>query len=252
MAKKFLAFGDMHVPYHNEIAVEIVKKIISIEKPDITVMMGDMLDCGQFSAHPPTWGIPDSEYENDLQYVNDFIDYSQKYTNERTVYIEGNHEFRVDRWAAKTSEGRGAYNLLAPRIQISRNRKKFTFVKYGGAEGKYPHYKLNSRIVCVHGWSYALNATKNHLRLSQGKSIIHGHTHALESVIMPDLWGSRNIQGSSTGCLCELIPRYGIGNPTRWVNGFIIGYLGKYSDTMYSVDIKNNFCVLPGGREVRV
>ena len=41
--------------------------------------------------------------------------------------------------------------------------------------GRYPHHKVNARVIAVHGWSYARHATKNHLQISQGKSVIHGH-----------------------------------------------------------------------------
>lgn len=32
----------------------------------------------------------------------------------RLVMVEGNHEYRLDRWAAVAAEGRGAYSMLAP------------------------------------------------------------------------------------------------------------------------------------------
>ena len=175
-SKTMLAFADVHYPAVNELALDIFCRTAQHIKPDLIVCLGDLLDCGQFSSHPPTYGVPESDYAEDLKRANKLLDQLQKYCN-RLVMVEGNHEYRLDRWAAATTEGRGAYSLLAPRIQLSKNRKRFTYVRYGSAEGKYPHYKVNSRIVAIHGWSYAKNATKNHLSLSQGKSVIHAHTH---------------------------------------------------------------------------
>ncbi len=252
MAKKLIAFGDVHYPKENPVAVEILKKTIARLKPDISVSLGDLLDCGQFSQHPPTYGVPESDYETDLAQANALIDFVQKHTTERTVLIEGNHEYRLDRWAAQHAEGRGAYNLLAPRIQLMRGRKKCTYVTYGSADGRYPHWKVNQRIVAVHGWSYAQNATKEHLKKSQGKSIIHGHTHRADASIFPNVWGAGTVQARSAGCLCMPIPLYGTGSPVEWINAFIIGYLGRRSDTLFTVDIKGDFAILPDGTEMRV
>jgi len=216
------------------------------------VLLGDILDCGQFSAHEPTFGEPASEYEDDLDFVRAQCDSMQKYCG-RLVYIEGNHEHRIDRWAAKTSEGRGAYSMLAPRIQISRGRKQFTYVKYGSVDGRNPHYKLNSRIVAVHGWSYARHATKAHLDKSQGMSVLHGHTHRADMAMIQNVWRSTDvIQARSAGCLCKPIPTYRTGSPVEWINAFIIGYLGRRTDDLYTCPIRNGTCVLPSGKELSV
>jgi len=251
MAKTFMAFADPHYPHENPVAIEVFKKAVEKVKPDIVVSLGDFLDCGQFSAHAPTWGVKETDYEDDLRKANELVDFIQRNTKERTILVEGNHEHRIDRWAAANSEGRGTYNMLAPRIQLMRNRKKCTYIPYGSVDGKYPHYKLNNRIVAVHGWSYAKHATKQHLTMSQGKSVIHGHTHRADSSILPNVWGAGTIQARSAGCLCRPIPTYGTGNPVEWVNGFMIGYLGRRSDTMFTIDIKGDFCILPDGTEIK-
>lgn len=142
MAKRLLAFGDAHIPQQHPVAVEILKKAICRFKPDIAISLGDLLDCGQFSQHPPTYGVTPSDYEADLRQANELIDFVQKHTRERTVLIEGNHEFRLNRWAAQNAEGRGAYNMLAPRIQLMRGRKRCTYIPYGSIDGRYPHWKV--------------------------------------------------------------------------------------------------------------
>ena len=166
-SKTILAFGDVHIPYQQDSAVEIVCRVAEAVQPDLVVCLGDLLDCGQFSVHPPTFGLEESDYQEDLAEANMILDRLQA-TCKRLVLVEGNHEHRIDRWAANTSEGRGAYNMLAPRINLMRNRKRCTYIPYGSKDGTYPHYKVNSRIIAVHGWSYARHATKAHLAMSQG------------------------------------------------------------------------------------
>jgi len=249
-ARTLLAFGDAHIPHHCPKAVEVFCRVAERLRPDLIVCLGDLLDCGQFSTHPPTHGVPETDYRADLALANKLLDRIQGCC-QRLVMVEGNHEYRLDRWAALTQEGRGAYSMLAPRIQLSRGRSKFAYVPYGAASARYPHYAINNRIIAVHGWSYARNATKNHLQISQGRSVIHGHTHRADACIIQNIWSpGRIIQARSAGCLCRPIPLYGAGRPVEWVNAFILGYLGRRSDTLYTVPVMGDRCILPDGSEV--
>jgi hypothetical protein len=36
----------------------------------------------------------------------------------------------------------------------------------------------------------------------------------------------------------------------EWVNAFILGYLGRRSDTLYTIPIMDDRCILPDGTEV--
>ena len=177
-SRTMLAFGDVHIPRQNGRAVEVFCRAAQRVQPDLIICLGDLLDCGQFSSHPPTHGVPETDYEEDLRQANALLDRLQDACS-RLVMVEANHEYRLDRWAAGTAEGRGAYSMLAPRSRLAKGRSRFTYVPYGSAGGTYPHYRVNSRIIAVHGWSYARHATKNHLQISQGKSVIHGHSVAV-------------------------------------------------------------------------
>jgi len=250
-SRTVLAFGDVHIPFQQPGAVEVLCRAAERLRPDLVVCLGDLLDCSQFSQHPPTYGLLETEYAEDLAVANALLDRLQA-TCERLIIIEGNHEYRIDRWAAATTEGRGAYSMLAPRVRLTDGRRGTTYVRYGSASGRYPHYRLNGRIVAVHGWSYARNATKQHLAISQGKSVIHGHTHRADASIVQNVWSSgKVVQARSAGCLCKTIPLYGTGRPVEWVNAFILGYLGRRSDTLYTIPIMGNRCILPDGTEVR-
>jgi len=250
-SKTVLAFGDVHIPYQQPEAVEVMCRAAERLRPDLVVCLGDLLDCSQFSRHPPTYGLLETEYAEDLATANALLDRVQA-TCDRLAIIEGNHEYRIDRWAAATAEGRGAYSMLAPRVRLTDGRPGTTYVRYGSASGRYPAYRVNRRIVAVHGWSYAKHATKQHLAISQGRSVIHGHTHRADASIVQNVWSpGRVVQARSAGCLCKTIPLYGTGRPVEWVNAFILGYLGRRSDTLYTIPIMGNRCILPVGTEVR-
>ena len=249
-SKTLLVFGDVHIPFHHPVALEVFCRAAERIRPDLIVCLGDLLDCSQFSPYPPVWGAPQTEYIDDLNTACTLLDRLQA-TCRHLVLLEGNHEYRLDRWAAATSEGRGAYSMLAPQIRLTEGRK-CQYIPYGSANGRYPYYRINTRIVAVHGWSCARHATKNHLLMSQGKSVIHGHTHSADAAIMQNIWTpSRIIEARSAGCLCQLVPLWGTGRPVQWVHAFILGYLGRRSDTLYTVPILGNRCILPDGSEIK-
>ena len=51
-AKTIFAFPDIHFPDHDPDALGAALKAHEIIKPDITLFLGDVLDCAIFSAHP--------------------------------------------------------------------------------------------------------------------------------------------------------------------------------------------------------
>ena len=249
--RKSIHFGCVHFPYQDDTCLEVLKKTVSEFKPDVACSLGDLMSCDQFSAHPPTHGMKETKYDDDLRETNAFLDYLQKKAG-RLVMVEGNHEYRIDRWAASSSVGRGAYRMLAPHIQLMKNRKKAVYVRYHVPKNEYAHYKLNSRVVLVHGWSYAEHATKRHLQLAQGKTIIHAHTHRVDMSMNQNLWGSGSHEARSVGCLCRPIPMYNTSAPVKWVNAFVVGYHGRHSDSFYTVPIQKNKAVLPDGKQIKV
>lgn len=250
MSKTFIAFGDIHLPYQDPTALEVAMRAIEYIKPDCAVCMGDLLDCYQFSAHPPTRGVVETEYSDDLAQGNQLFDRVQA-SSGRLVMVEGNHENRIDRSAAASKEMRGAYSMLSPRLNLSRGRKAFTYIPYAEDDGKYAHYKINNRIHAVHGWSFAMNAARKHLTMSQGKSILYGDTHRADSVTVPDVWSTHGlVHAMSTGCLCQRIPGYRPSRVVEWVHAFVLGYLGREGDSLYRIDITGDKCTLPDGTEI--
>lgn len=249
--RQVLFFGDVHIPYHSEVAVDLLVKVVTAIKPTIIVCLGDLLDCAQFSTHPPSWAIQQTQYASDVAYAQKFLGKLRKYC-EKLVIIEGNHEYRIKRWAARCPEGSGVYDLINPERHLTYGLSA-KYVAYGGAAGTYPHYRVNERIVAVHGWSYAKNAARVHLQAAQGRSVIFGHTHRAESLPVQDIWRpGRIIEARGAGCLSKLVPLYGIGSPVEWVHAFVLGYLGRRSDTLYTVPIMGERCILPDGREISV
>lgn len=215
-----------------------------------------MIDLGAFSTHAPSPGEAPGDYEQDLKQVGRLIDDLQQHAN-RIVYLCGNHEFRIARYAARAAEGAAAYNLLAPEIVIPRGRDKrrFTMIPYAGApDGKYPYYAVTPNLAAVHGWSYAVSAARRHIQMSMGRSLIYGHTHKCEFTSIQNIWGSGVVSAINPGCTCRLVPTYNAGRITEWSHAFCVIYISRRNPldwTAYNVPITDGRCILPDGREVK-
>lgn len=240
----------MHFPNHDPQAVEVFGKALKALRPSVSICLGDLVDCAAFSTHAPD-PSGDVPYDREISLANAFLDDVQKASG-KTVYLEGNHEYRLERYAARDRAGKAAKALLSPRELLGRGRKNFTFVPYSHEAGEYGHYRAAPNLVCVHGWSHAQNATRQHLEKGQGVSVIHGHTHRADHQYVQGRWSSGIVEAVSAGCLCKRIPTYMAGTPVDWVHGFIMGYLGKTQHTLFFVPIVKNACVLPSGREIRI
>ena len=86
--RTLLAFGCVHFPYQSAPAVEVLCRVAEYLRPDLTLCLGDLLDCSQFSQHPPTFHMPESKYEDDLIDANALLDRLQAASG-RVVMIAG-------------------------------------------------------------------------------------------------------------------------------------------------------------------
>lgn len=251
-AKTFLAFGDPHIPREDPTAVGVVNSVLAIVRPDLSVVLGDILNMDLFSSYRGIVHEASGDYEDELNRANGFLDMVQRYSS-HTAVVEGNHDARIDRWAADHAEGRAIYSLLAPRLVLTRNRKHITYVPYFSTGGTYSHYKITPRLVAVHGWTWCKNATRKHLELAKGMSIIHGHTHRAQTEYGQLPFSGEPVEARSAGCLCRKVEMRNVGSPKEWVHAFILGYYkGSKDFTMYTCVIRNGGVILPDGREVKV
>lgn len=251
-------FPDTHIPEHDEAALACAMKAHAFIKPDFSLHLGDLMDCGMFSQHSKRT-IPESlAYdfkEQEVDPTNAFWDKVQKNTKRHSYYLLGNHEERVERWAAGQGQtALSVYSILSPVSTIAKGRKNFTMIPYSVPTGDRMGYVeiVKDELVAVHGWSFAKNAAQIHLARSRSRSIVYGHTHRMQMEGGRDTWDGTPVKAFSPGCLSKLQPLYAVGGaPTDWVHGFAIVYVGKHSWTEYIVQIYNGKCVLPDGTEIK-
>jgi UDP-2,3-diacylglucosamine pyrophosphatase LpxH len=256
---------DLHLPTHDRHALRVVLKACEKIKPRRIVILGDWIDAAFASGHPVSSreeaevsGSRGGYIQNEIEPCRRLLAELETYAEE-IIYLEGNHEFRVERLI--TREG-GSWlavpSLVLPRNLISKDRtKKFKWIPYqhNAAKGdnySLPHYKIADGLIAVHGWSVAKNAAAKHLDMVRGYSIVHGHTHRAQSQTIRHPMTGRILKGWSPGCLSALQPMWMHTAPTEWVHGFSVVYCRDNLSawTSYTVTIDRGKCILPDGTKV--
>ena len=260
-SKLWFVFPDIHIPEHDEAAVACAMQAHSLLKPDYSLFLGDVLDCGIFSAHNKRTldELKVQDYEQiELDPARNLIDNVQKNTLIKTWFLGGNHEERIERWA--TSGGtveQSLFGMLNPATTLSRTldgskRTKFEFVPYTKAQGS-SYVRIASDLVAVHGWSWAKHAAQIHLEKSRTQSVVFGHSHRHQVASSRDPWTGKVIKAFNPGTLSQLSMLYHVGGvPSDWSHGFALIYVGVNSWTEYCISINNGYCVLPDGTEIKV
>lgn len=255
-AQKVFVLPDIHFHDRDKVAVAVAMKALAEFGPDTTVCLGDILHNEAFSAHPRSKLLKNAKelLSTELNGANGLLDQMQAHTKRHTYFLEGNHEFRTERWCAGLPQtvAESVWDMIDPKKYLCANRKNFSWVPYKNSHSRRKNQvDLSPRLICVHGWVASANAGKDHLRKARGKSVIFGHSHRAEHVIMPGEDERETVEALNPGCLCNQRPEYADG-PTDWTHGIGIAYIGRKSHTLYGCKIEKGAVVLPSGKEVRV
>ena len=221
------------------------------------VQLGDLLECGKFSAHPVSCVqevIP--EYVDEINWaMNDFWTPAMKSLPNANFYaLMGNHEERLNKYIA-TRMGHNdlaatIYNDLMP-YKLYED-KGIHVTPYGRADISEGVLELFPGLVCIHGWSIAKNAAKAHLdQLTGGNSVIFGHTHRMQSEVRRNPLNNGYVGAYSFGSLARVSMNWHYGKPMDHTLGF--GLVFTYGKQFFVrtveilIDGDKRVCLLPNG-----
>jgi len=247
-----MVLPDLHIPYQEESALRCVMKAHKILKPKKTVILGDWLDAEAFKSFRSKSLIEVKAHDfkkDEIDPCNVILDKLQKNT-QTLVYIEGNHDQRIEKIAADTSTSKtfkAIYSLVSPRTLLSAGRKNFVWVPYSD---QLSHYAIAPDLWAFHGWSYSINVAETHLKYLMSISGVFGHVHRQQAAVRRNKVTNKLVKAWTPGCLCQLQPIWGTQTPTDWVHGFSIVYVKNDGSKWfeYTITIDDGTCVLPGGK----
>lgn len=241
--RRFLDTGDLD-PFHDPRAIDIIEQVIEAERPDVTVLLGDVVDLptyGRFRQEPEFIG----GVQPGIDRASVHIETVSELSNE-THILKGNHDIRIENYSmdnALASAGlRRArrrpdeFPVLTMEFLLGTSEMK-NVTWHGG----YPAgaYYINDNLATIHGRITGKNLAEKVIN-TERKCVIFGHVHSYVDGI--STFNDRDrpifVRAHSPGCACRIdgaVPstrsgRDPFGRPARswedWQQGMsIVRYL---------------------------
>lgn len=205
-----LADGSLD-PFHDARALDIALQVVELERPDLTVWLGDFLDFPQFGRYRQEATFAET-VQPTLEYGHELIARTASLSREVRL-IEGNHDARLQLYATdnalaaagirRAKEAPDSWPVLSVPYLL---RLDELGVEYVGAYPTGATY-LNDNLACIHGNVVGPAGMTAAKVVSQEQvSVIFGHVHRIETA-----YQTRNSRGRprfnmahTPGALCRI------------------------------------------------
>lgn len=237
MAKKIIKTAiilpDVHLKESIGKDYAAVKPFIKKIKPDVIILLGDFMDVNSLSAwdYDKKRKMEGRRYKKEIDCAKEELDFLQKYCKE-IIYIEGNHEDRVNRYLDKNPEMEGIIEIPE---ELNLKEREIKWVKMNDL------YKL-SGMYFTHGMYTNKYSAQKHLQVL-GCNICFGHQHSTQTA-MQNMAMQKPHMSYALGTLGDKKPDYLKNRPGNWISQFGIMYWNTESGNfnLYPINvIKNKF-----------
>lgn len=211
---KILLISDIHIPYHDNIALTSMLNHTTGKDINTILLNGDIIDfyaASRFMKDPRKRSINDEIWD-----VVEFINILQEtFKGAKIVYKSGNHEERLENYL----------KIKAPELLDMEEFRLENILKIRGIQGvTYVEKQLiyAGRLPILHGHEYGgygvggVNPARG-LSLKSFSSSLVCHSHRTSSHAERDI-NDKVMSWFSVGCLCGLHPEYARLN--KWNHGF--------------------------------
>ena len=168
--KRYIILPDLHIPYHNYEACELIVRLKNEESFDGIVFSGDILDMTSLSSHNIGTRNPGQTLSAEYDAGDYWIERLSSGIKHK-VFIWGNHENRYNRFMEKAESQKLGSAMLSPIEGLKLKEKGFEIID------SYPDgiFVLGDLII-MHGIDASVNAARSHLTKTWS-NVMFGHTH---------------------------------------------------------------------------
>lgn len=213
--KKVIWLGDQHVPDHDVLTNKAVLHYVEDAEPDLVILGGDVLDmtCLGGTLRRQFKQVEGKRIQKEFDAGNRYLDEVQQAANYRDiVLLEGNHEYRVQRWINENPTFEGFLDV--PRGLKLTERG----IKWIPSWSKTQVYKIG-KASFIHGLYVGEYHAKKMVQ-TFGSNIFYGHMHDISSHSFRTIGDNSTKLAQSLGCLCNYKQYYLQGRPTNWQQAF--------------------------------
>ena len=220
-SRRILVVSDIHIPYHDDSAVESMMRHAAELNPDCILLNGDIIDffsVSKWESNPAFRNIV-KEIEGTKAFLAHI---NARFPKAKLIYKKGNHEERLDFYIwRKCPELWGMPNLKLEHVLELENLKcelveDQRIIKAGKLSILHGHE-------FPRGMSSPVNPARGYFMRGH-ECVLAGHYHRTSEHTEPTMLG-RSVTTWSAGCLCGLHPEYARLN--KWNHGFAFVELDK-------------------------
>ena len=238
--ERILFVPDMHVPYEDKRAVELMLKAAREFKPDRVIILGDAADFFSVSSHSKD---PNRALKLDVEIaaVKKRLRQIKELGAKSNIFIAGNHEDRLTRYLMDKAPEMA--NLISIPGLLELDKIGFEYVPYK------EHYKFGKLYMTHDVGQAGRYAAHKALDTFQHNTLI-GHTHRLGYLVEGNAEGEAHL-GAMFGWLGDTKSAdymHQIKAKRDWAHGFGIGYLDPTTGFTYVTPIPliEYTCVVEG------
>jgi UDP-2,3-diacylglucosamine pyrophosphatase LpxH len=189
----WLFVPDTHVPYHDKAAWRLALAVARELRPAGVCILGDFLDCYAVSFHEKS-PTRVSRLSDEIAATDECLSELEAATpGARLVFVEGNHENRVNRYIASQAKALHGMPGLTIREALRLDERGWAWIPY------HEHCTIGDTAVTHDGGRAGVYAVRQTM-MSMGQSLIIGHVHRVSSQHESTLDG-RAMVGHSFGWL---------------------------------------------------
>lgn len=238
--RKLLFIPDLHSPYHDKKVWALAMRAWRRFRPDTVVILGDFMDCYSCSFHSRN---PERVHKlrEELDVARALLKDIYSLGAERIVYIEGNHENRLNRYI--WDKAPALVGLVSLKKELELDRYGVEWVPYGKV------FRIGKMHITHDYESFGANAARNAVDTVMSCALI-GHTHRAELTYRGRADGLP-VMGGMFGWLGEFESieyRHQAKARANWVHGFGIGYQDTKTNFIHVqfVPIIDGTCCIEG------
>lgn len=232
---KVLVLSDLHVPYHDEQAIECALRKGVDEKCDAVYLNGDGIDFHQLSR----W-VKDPRSRRPREEVDTLLDVLDEVAAlfPTRYYKAGNHEERWETYLYQRAADLADFEEFELHKVLKLDENKWRYVR-GKQRAVFGHLNVLHGHEMPRGMTSPVNPARGvWLRIKSTCLVGHFHQSSQHTEMRP-LAKDSVVSSWSSGCLCDLSPEFSSIN--GWNHGFAIVDIGS-SGEFYC----HNFRVISG------
>lgn len=194
-----LVVPDVHIPFEDKRAFELMLQICRSEKVNIKIvcLLGDFIDMYGLSMFEkcPSFGDIGELYEREIECGNKRLDQLDELGAGEYVYIEGNHEFRVKKYLKKFAPA--IRNRLGIPQELKLDQRPYwKWVPFD----RFQSYEIPGTNIFLRHCPPVGGGIENVAKQS-GASIIFGHDHTVRETTFVSKISGQQIIAAGSGWL---------------------------------------------------